>query len=36
MLRKACGGCPLHDGLKQGEALLSFILNLPLECIIMK
>jgi hypothetical protein len=36
MLHKACDGCLIHEGLKQGEALLLLILNFALEYIIMK
>jgi len=36
MLRKACDGCLIHEGLKQGETLLLLVLNFALECIIMK
>jgi len=36
MLRKACDGCLILEGLKQGEALLLLVVNFALEGIIMK
>jgi len=36
MLRKACDGRLILEGLKQGEALLSLVVNFALDGIILK